>query len=259
MRQIVKLSNGRLGVESEFGKGSMFWFELPYSLPPPKRDTNLLHPDGPTGPAGPGSGGQKSPTLSRAPTTSGALGSAGLDMIVETSSPGVHNDGVTGFDFATGARDAGPAVVEKERPVMVTTESTAPLLGSSTSSRRRSSDSEFYGMIPGLILSLMDYLLTSVAREGVITATFPPVEGSEPEESPDRDLFVQPAEGRDFFRTESVGRRSSDDSRLLAATPKKDRGSAASTAKSGKHAKEAKAAKEASEPPLCTLVVDDDK
>ncbi|AFR92243.1 two-component system sensor molecule [Cryptococcus neoformans C23] len=34
VRQIVKLSGGRLGVESEFGKGSMFWFELPYSLPP---------------------------------------------------------------------------------------------------------------------------------------------------------------------------------------------------------------------------------
>lgn len=37
VRQIVKLSHGRLGVESEFGKGSMFWFELPYSLPPLSR------------------------------------------------------------------------------------------------------------------------------------------------------------------------------------------------------------------------------
>ena len=37
VRQIVKLSNGRLGVESEFGRGSMFWFELPYSLPPPTK------------------------------------------------------------------------------------------------------------------------------------------------------------------------------------------------------------------------------
>ncbi|WVO16425.1 hypothetical protein L204_104101 [Cryptococcus depauperatus] len=38
VRQIVKLSNGRLGVESEFGKGSMFWFELPYALPPPPKN-----------------------------------------------------------------------------------------------------------------------------------------------------------------------------------------------------------------------------
>lgn len=32
--QIVKLSKGRLGVDSEAGKGSVFWFELPYNLPP---------------------------------------------------------------------------------------------------------------------------------------------------------------------------------------------------------------------------------
>lgn len=31
--QIVKLSKGRLGVDSEPGKGSVFWFELPYDIP----------------------------------------------------------------------------------------------------------------------------------------------------------------------------------------------------------------------------------
>jgi hypothetical protein len=34
VRQIVRLSNGRLGVDSEYGKGSVFWFELPYAIPP---------------------------------------------------------------------------------------------------------------------------------------------------------------------------------------------------------------------------------
>lgn len=32
MRQIVELNKGRLGVESEHGKGSVFWLELPYQL-----------------------------------------------------------------------------------------------------------------------------------------------------------------------------------------------------------------------------------
>lgn len=31
--QIVKLSKGRLGVDSEIGKGSCFWFEMPYTIP----------------------------------------------------------------------------------------------------------------------------------------------------------------------------------------------------------------------------------
>lgn len=31
--QIVKLSKGRLGVDSEVGKGSCFWFEMPYTIP----------------------------------------------------------------------------------------------------------------------------------------------------------------------------------------------------------------------------------
>lgn len=31
--QIIKLSKGRLGVDSEIGKGSCFWFEMPYTIP----------------------------------------------------------------------------------------------------------------------------------------------------------------------------------------------------------------------------------
>ncbi|EIW70916.1 hypothetical protein TREMEDRAFT_73601 [Tremella mesenterica DSM 1558] len=33
VKQIVKVSKGRLGVESQIGKGSMFWFEIPYAIP----------------------------------------------------------------------------------------------------------------------------------------------------------------------------------------------------------------------------------
>ena len=38
VRQIVQLSKGRLGVDSEYGKGSVFWFELPYRLLPRDHD-----------------------------------------------------------------------------------------------------------------------------------------------------------------------------------------------------------------------------
>lgn len=31
--QIIRLSKGRLGVDSEVGKGSCFWFEMPYTIP----------------------------------------------------------------------------------------------------------------------------------------------------------------------------------------------------------------------------------
>lgn len=32
VRQIVELNKGRLGVDSEYGKGSTFWLELPYQI-----------------------------------------------------------------------------------------------------------------------------------------------------------------------------------------------------------------------------------
>lgn len=41
VRQIVELNKGRLGVDSEYGKGSTFWLELPYQL---KRGS-VSHPE----------------------------------------------------------------------------------------------------------------------------------------------------------------------------------------------------------------------
>lgn len=36
VRQIVRLSGGRLGVTSRYGKGSCFWIEMPFGRPPPR-------------------------------------------------------------------------------------------------------------------------------------------------------------------------------------------------------------------------------
>ena len=41
IRQIVSLSKGRLGVDSEYGKGSVFWFEMPYLIQPRSGSTDM--------------------------------------------------------------------------------------------------------------------------------------------------------------------------------------------------------------------------
>ena len=231
VRQIVKLSNGRLGVESEYGKGSMFWFELPYSLPPPKRGTPTPNMGGTA------SSGPRSPVISRAATTGNVMSTPSLGMIKEAASPSVDEKAVFTFDRAIEHREH-----ERERPVMVTTESTVPLLGSdASSSNRRSSDSRWSTM-PGL-------LLTKVAREGVITSTFPPVEGNSPEDSPDENVLVLERRQSDFFPSAPMGRRSSEEPTTTFVLPKSV--STPSKAKSK--------ASSSDEPPLCTLVVDDDK
>lgn len=156
VRQIVKLSNGRLGVESEAGKGSMFWFELPYSLPPPSRSRQAGSHSGHGG-SGPGNGGGGGgdgspwrPAMSRSSTvmnvTTPALGvisegSGGKDAAGTGPASGVAT--VSAAGTATAGGDTGPGAHEDanrhlERPEMVTTESTMPLLAD----RRRSSSSE---------------------------------------------------------------------------------------------------------------------
>ncbi|KIR40777.1 two-component system sensor protein [Cryptococcus deuterogattii 99/473] len=168
VRQIVKLSGGRLGVESEFGKGSMFWFELPYSLPPsPKARPGSSKGDQM---AGMGMGGG-APALS-VPVASGSGGkpSFGLTMPLSSSSnstfvasssrtetpngsnPGIltsTGEGIGGDDekgppkrpaamvrIISGASLMSPTMekgpsqtsAHSERPAIGTTDSTMPLL-----------------------------------------------------------------------------------------------------------------------------------
>ncbi|WRT66117.1 uncharacterized protein IL334_003070 [Kwoniella shivajii] len=116
VRQIVKLSNGRLGVESEFGKGSMFWFELPYSLPaPPKPKKDTLSPKL----GGPGSRGPASPILSRVPSMKKPS-----PLVKDFVNSPVVKDGNT----------------NTERPHIGTTESSMPLLPEAHSNARRRTD-----------------------------------------------------------------------------------------------------------------------
>nr|XP_018263320.1 two-component system sensor protein [Kwoniella dejecticola CBS 10117]OBR85478.1 two-component system sensor protein [Kwoniella dejecticola CBS 10117] len=110
VRQIVKLSNGRLGVESEFGKGSMFWFELPYSLPPPpkiKKDNGLSPPLG-----GPGHG-------------PGGFGSISRGQSYTKPSPLAGKQTTSGLDIRAADMSKESST---ERPAMGTTDSTLPLL-----------------------------------------------------------------------------------------------------------------------------------
>lgn len=44
VRQIVKLSGGRLGVKSRVGEGSTFWVEMPFGVGPQTRKTDNLEP-----------------------------------------------------------------------------------------------------------------------------------------------------------------------------------------------------------------------
>jgi len=160
VRQIIKLSNGRLGVESEAGKGSMFWFELPYSLPPPSsrsRHTSGQPGFGSSGPGGGPGGGEGSttwsPILSRASTAMG-LATPTLGMIKEGSGTGEASAGDAGGAGGVAVVAAGDTVAaadqdssqDLERPGMVTTESTMPLLAD----RRRSSSSGLLGL-PGML------------------------------------------------------------------------------------------------------------
>lgn len=93
-------------------------------------------------------------------------------------------------------------------------------------------------------------LICLVVNESVITATFPPVEGSSPSESPGSDI-VQPLEPRDPFRYDTMGRRSSEASTSKVELEHKEKFVPVATRPPPPVPD--------TEPPLCTLVVDDDK
>ena len=138
VRQIVRLSNGRLGVDSEYGKGSVFWFELPYAIPPPSRKKTPMSIMG-----------GASPHPSRPPLMTSAMAVPTIDEESMTS-PAVEKDDPLDRIEHRGS-DAMPLEPRpqgipglgqvggqgQERPKLQETESTMPLLNRTPSGRIR--------------------------------------------------------------------------------------------------------------------------
>ncbi|WVQ82274.1 hypothetical protein IAT38_004402 [Cryptococcus sp. DSM 104549] len=241
VRQIVKLSNGRLGVESEFGKGSMFWFELPYSIPPPPK--------------------------ARAREMSARSGQLNLGAGIDAPpvSTGMHRGGSTPrpgpmVRIASEAQVISPGMevstshASQERPAINTTESTMPLLPSSagTSSDRG----------------------TISAEEAIVHTYPPPLSPSTPSDGPEGGFMDPFAVPMSF--TNIGERRSSEWSEMMgeaaAAATRLGRGSVSDEGQ-GQRQQEVQQATQPQQPPaqtrpvlplnpdgpLSTLVVDDDK
>ncbi|WVF71708.1 hypothetical protein IAT40_006516 [Kwoniella sp. CBS 6097] len=233
VRQIVKLSNGRLGVESEFGKGSMFWFELPYSLPPPpkaKRDT-LSAPNAGTGGSGGGGGG--SAAVSRM---------ASLKRGNNQSSP-LAKDADQTKDSSSSAQMSKEA--SAERPAIGTTDSSMPLIPKSPTTASANK-----GEMP---------------TEEIIMHTYPPVDPPTPD---DTELRHEPSFTDPFASASSGGRRSSEwsDERRTGTdvpmpTPSINlpRDQPRADPLAGPSVASSSSPETSPELPLCVLVVDDDK
>ena len=162
VRQIVRLSNGRLGVDSEYGKGSVFWFELPYAIPAPKKKKNqtininsphLIRP-----PLLPGvSTIDEESVISPAMEKDDPLdriecrGSEGMPLTPRPP-PGdqsggggdasVSGQGQGGFEGNENGNGHG-----QERPKLNETESTMPLLSRASSGRIRRESGMFYSSL----------------------------------------------------------------------------------------------------------------
>lgn len=271
VRQIVKLSNGRLGVESQFGKGSMFWFELPYSIPTKRKDMvhhlgmsllgspkstrgspTILH--NPTIPAlyiptGTPSGPARHPTpilqnSPLSPLSQTPLSPTPVVHVVDYQSPDSvpHRPHLTGSDYppppGTGAGLHRPTMPESDSEMLLLPEA-------------------HVGQRP-------------VPMEEIITSTFPSTytETSTPTPmSPETRANTNPFDSARPFPQ----RTSSDSGRTRFDSPP---GNSATTGQSGSSAGagimpaqpvpagvagQAGPASPSVEGPLCTLVVDDDK
>ncbi|ODO08017.1 hypothetical protein I350_03600 [Cryptococcus amylolentus CBS 6273] len=264
VRQIVKLSNGRLGVESELGRGSMFWFELPYSLPPPPkapraRETSGLSTLGPKS-----SGGV-------------ALERGGSN---DKASQGGSGDQVPGVERSGGGGGGGP-----QRPgTMVRIQSTAEVINSTS---HDGSERPAMGTTDSTMPLLPSETLPVSAEEAVIH-TYPPASPSATSSTPSTsnsawlDPFAVPiayntlTERRSSEWSEEMGRAAAAVQRLESERAEEGRGlgmdvgqvAEARLSAEGRetnHTEKAQPIKDEvarkgdGSAPLSTLVVDDDK
>lgn len=248
VRQIVRLSSGRLGVDSEYGKGSVFWFELPYALPPPSK--SRAGRDTATGPLAPGPGHRSGavahgamgvPTIDEESTSVSAAVSPDLDEKDDPLEAIEHRETTQQYLSKTQAAAAAlgtssDAPQRIERPRMSETESTIPLLSDST--RKGSGESTTKAGQAGQRRVLM---VVAVPTEEVIVTTYPP-----PDSSSSTDSSIDHTEAA-IVAMQSQQRRES----AWTAESSSRRGSeAVSTGGQSKREEE---------PPLSAFVVDDDK
>ncbi|KAK8864179.1 hypothetical protein IAR55_001425 [Kwoniella newhampshirensis] len=226
VRQIVKLSNGRLGVESESGKGSMFWFELPYSLPPPPRARSREFSSTNNKAGGLNQGGVQRDASMKRPSP--------LVKIVDQAyvGPGLSPGGIERISTPSG------------RPMIGTTESSQPLLPEAHVDDRAPP--------------------TNVATEEIIMHTYPPIDSPTPEdeEPPSISTFIDPFAP---VPGESVGERRSSEWSDATRAGEGVTGATNSYQRDLSPVKQAHTPTPMTSPPpspelpLCTLVVDDDK
>jgi hypothetical protein len=182
VRQIVRLSNGRLGVDSEYGKGSVFWFELPYAIPvqkSKKRTTDNGTPRPTRPPMLPGVSTIDEESMSGSMIVSPAMerddpldriecrGSEGMPL---TPLPPLGGFGQPGSNDQGGRQAGGQGQGQggqdhADRPKMQETESSMPLLSRTPSGRiRRESGTSSSVFAASIFYSPSVYLIHHLPR-----------------------------------------------------------------------------------------------